>query len=290
MRQCVRLSLALGLLTLSSVACTAQEKVTLTYKATKGQVVRYKSSANLNLDFGGMKIELETKQVEKTTVTNVAANGDITKEATIESVEMTMNGEKRPAPDGAKDKTTTTVIHPDGTLVSLKSTGEEGPEGKVGVRLNSGTHPIYSTKPVGVGDKWTYEIKADTDLGTEKGKGDVEVLAFEKMAGTDTIKLKVSYKESGHDPALSISGTVWADKVSGDIVHSELDVENLQFGGEQGPMVTGKFKEELSEGKVFLGSVGWRSSRSRRQDGRQNRPEAGCKARRQAGTQKRQDD
>ncbi len=245
MRQRVLLSLAL--LTLSGVACAAQDKVTLTYRAAKGQVTHSKSHATLHLEAAGMKLEVELKQTGKTTYTEVAANGDITRESVTESAETIFNGQKADTPDAAK-AATTAVIHPDGSLVSLKSSREEKDPTHADVRLGIASRPIYAAKPVGVGDKWEYEIKANADLGSEEGKGDAEVLAFEKVGGVDAVKIKYAYKESSHSPAIAMSGTVWVEKSSGDIVKGDLSVEGLQFGGEQGPVVTGEFHDERTDG------------------------------------------
>src|SRR5262249_28843068 len=61
MRQIVRSYAFLFLLILISACCMAQDKVALTYKATKGQVTRYKSEGTMNMEAGGMKVTLELK-------------------------------------------------------------------------------------------------------------------------------------------------------------------------------------------------------------------------------------
>ena len=247
MRQRVPLSLTLALLTLSGAVCAAQDKVTLTYRAEKGRVTHSKSTATFSLDQGGVKAEIALKQTDKTTYTDVAANGDVTRESTTESSEMTIEGQKAPAPEEAKS-TTTIVTRPNGEVILFKSSREEKDSAHVGVRLDIATHPLYSAKPVGVGDKWNYEIKPNADLGSEAATGDAEVLGFEKIGGVDAVKIKYSYKETTHTPALTVSGVMWAEKSSGDIVQTDMNIEGLQFGGEQGPTLAGKFHDERTDG------------------------------------------
>ena len=245
MRQRVVLSLAL--LTLSGVACAAQDKITLSYKAAKGQTTHSKSTDKLTLEEEGMKVELESTQIGKVTYTNVAANGDITRESVTESEETTFNGEK--SPDSEEDKSVTTVVfHPDGTFVSSKTTKEEKDATHLDVRLDIATTPVYSAKPVGVGDKWTYEIKASADLGSEAATGEEEILAFEKVNGVDAVKIKYSYKETSGKHPLVLSGTVWAEKSSGDIIKTDMSIEGMQLGGEDGPIAAGTFHDERTDG------------------------------------------
>ena len=245
MRQ--RVLLSLTLLTLTGVVCAAQNKITLTYKAAKGQVTHSKSTATLNIEEGGMKIEIASKQTGKTTFTNVAANGDITRESVNESDETTFNGQKEP--DAEEDKSVTTVVfHPDGTIVSSKSTKEEKDPTHLDVRLDIATSPIYPAKPVSVGDKWEYEIKPNAELGSEAGKGEAEILGFEKVNGVDAVKIKYSFKEANHKPILAVSGTVWAEKSSGDIIKSDLTVEGMQIGGAEGPIAAGVLHDERTDG------------------------------------------
>ena len=245
MRQRVILSLAL--LTLSGVACAAQDKITLTYKALKGQTTHSKSTDKLTLEEEGMKVEIESVQTGKVTFTSVAANGDITRESVTESDETTMNGEKTPASE--EDKSVTTVVfHPDGTIVSSKTTKEEKDATHLDVRLDIATTPVYSSKPVGVGDKWTYEIKANADLGSEAATGEGEVLAFEKVNGVDAVKIKYSYKETGGKHALVLSGVIWAEKSSGDIIKTDMSIEGMQLGGAEGPIAAGTFHDERTDG------------------------------------------
>ncbi|HLK57071.1 MAG TPA: zinc-dependent metalloprotease [Chthonomonadaceae bacterium] len=252
MRQGVKTALLVWLMAIIGVSSLAQDKVSLAYKAKTGQTARYKSQATLSLDAGGMKLNLDIKEVEKVTITGVAPSGDITQDSVTESSEMTINGQK--APDENPDKSVTTVVyHPDGTLVSYKSTNDKA-ETKEQVRLRNTGNILFPTRPIGVGDKWSFTVAADPKLGSEEGKADCEVLASEKINGIDTFKIKMVYKETTFKPALSATNIIWVEKSSGDGIQSDTDIENVQFGGDKGPMASGKMHSERIEGSP-LGDV-----------------------------------
>lgn len=228
-------------------ACPAQERVTLLYKARQGQVMRYKSEAALTMEAGGMKVSLEVKEVEKVTVQEVAANGSITRESETESSEYSVNGNKLPE---REDKNRTSItLSPRGMLVALKRSGDDKTESKEQARFAAASLPVFSEQPVGVGDRWSTDYKADAEIGTRAAHADYEVLAFERASGVDAVKLKVRYKETEAHPPLAVEGIVWVEKSTGDTVLRDVALENLTFGA--GPMsvqASGKLHEERTEG------------------------------------------
>ena len=247
-----RTAALVALLTLAGIACMAQEKTVLAYKAKKGQVIRYKTEGSLSMDAGGMKVNLDLKQVEKDTIVDVSASGDITIDSVTESEEMTVNGEKAPSEE---DKTvTSSVSHADGTLVSYKLSSGEKDEAKSQARIRTALTPVFSTKPVGMGDKWTIEIKSNPELGLEDSRSYYEVLGPDKVNGVDCIKIKMIYRETSAKSPLSSTSTIWVEKSSGDSFVSDTQVDNVQFGGKTGPLVAGKLHQTRIEGSP-LGDV-----------------------------------
>jgi hypothetical protein len=233
----------LGLMT----AAQAQEKLTLAYKAKAGQTMRYKAEGTLSLEAAGQKLTLELKQTEKVSVTGVSASGEVSYESSTEAYEMTINGQKMP--DEERNEKTLVTVRPDRTLVSYKRDTTEPDPSKLSVRLYCATTPIYSSKPVGVGDKWTHEFQTDADMGIRAGVAEYELLAFEKAAGVDSAKIRIAYKESEGSPALTTRVTVWVEKTTGDSVKSETEVENVPFGeGPMTAMASGKINETRIEG------------------------------------------
>ena len=232
--------------------CHAQDKLVLAYRAKKGQVIRYKTDGVLSLDTGGNKVQLELKQIEKDTVVDVSASGEVTTDAVTELDEMVVNGQKAPSEE---DKTvTTTVTRADGSLVSYKVSSGDKDQAKSQARIRTALTPIFSTKAVGAGDKWTIEIKSNPDLGLEDSKADYEVVGPDKVNGVDCLKVKMVDHETTAKTPISATSIVWVEKSSGDGFVSESQIENVQFGGKTGPLATGKLRESRIEGSP-LGDV-----------------------------------
>lgn len=231
MKSAVKLNqLRLGLLALALmivVPAGAQEKVTLSHKAKEGQVARYQQKFNADIEAMGQKIKAEVTQTSKRTVTKVGADGTITYEEKDESSETKINGEKLPEDEPTNDTTTVTIL-PNGMLVKYTSSSDTGGD-KLAVRLYNSTNIIFSEKAVGTGDKWSYEYKADADLGTVTATGNFEVLGFEKIGDVETVRIRMTYSETGSKPITSTS-TQWIELASGDAVKSEFTFNNVPFG------------------------------------------------------------
>jgi hypothetical protein len=229
-------------------AVQTAEKFTLLYKAKEGQVRKGRVNASFNVEFGGEKATFEIKQSDKATYTKVHPNGDLTYENTTESSEVSLNGEKMPD-DDEKPSTDTVTITKFGLMVSVKSTKEDKDELHLGARLSQATRPVYPDKPVGVGDKWTQEYKANDEIGTKAAKADFEILGEEKVGDTAAVKIKITYAENGSG-GLACKGTFLVEKESGDTLSADYDVENIPFPGPGGAdvLATGKVKEQRAEG------------------------------------------
>jgi hypothetical protein len=241
------------LLTLVGAANAADQKARLVLKAEKGQIARYRTTGTVNLEAGANKATMEIKEVEKLTYAPVSTPPNaIQFERISESSEVTINGMKISPPDD-KD-TDTVVLLPDGTLSSYKSTNEDKQEVATGVRVLMATNVLFPDKEVGVGDKWSRELKADAALGSQAGKAEFELLGFEKSAGVDSAKLKMTYAESGVTPAIHAAGTVWIELASGDTVVSDMQIDNIPFG-EGGPVASGKLRRERTEGSPIAASA-----------------------------------
>ncbi len=232
------------MLTYPHRADTAEEKALLVTKALAGQSVRYKSISNLVLESQGRKVNFEATEVEKATFTTVLPNGNVVSEHITESSDASINGNK--LPEGNEPKSTTTItVRPDGSLLSYKTSGKEPGETKTQARLYAVGTSVFSDKPVGIGDKWTHQFKADSDIGIHEAKADFEVLGFEKMNGIETVKIKMEYAETDATPAIAAHSTIWVEKSSGDQMISETTAENVPFGG---AMASGKIHQERLDG------------------------------------------
>jgi hypothetical protein len=209
MKRTVALAILAAIWLLVTAVATAQDKVTLQYKAQKGQKMSYRLEADLSSEFGGQKIQLLIKQTSVDEILDVAPSGEITRQSVDEEVEMTVNGQKMPAPEESSKRRTITVTKPDGTLVSVKWEGGREPteaERKAQMRLMQATQIVFSPNAVGMGDKWTREYKEDAEKGTPNAVAEYELLAFEKARGVDTAKAALHLPRDGQGEAHYLAG------------------------------------------------------------------------------------
>ncbi|MCS6830124.1 MAG: zinc-dependent metalloprotease [bacterium] len=257
MKRTFALAILAAIWLLVNVAIFAQDKVTLQYKAQKGQKMTYRLEADLSSEFGGQKINVLIKQTSVDEIVDVSASGEITRQSVDEEVEMTVNGQKMPAPADSSKRRTITVTKPDGTLVSVRWEGGQEPteaERKAQMRLMQATQIVFSPNPVGVGDKWSREYKEDTARGTPAATAEYELLALEKTKGVDTAKLRYTYRETGREKNLSLQGEVWVEVASGDIVVLNLQAENFPFApSDQAPTFSGSLRAERTGGSPVGG-------------------------------------
>lgn len=221
-------------LVILSAALTAlgQDKVLLQVKGKEGLFGRYSSETTITMEVAGEKLVLVSKETSKSTVSKVAADGTITFERKQESSDQTVNGEK--IPDDGQNPSTTEVVRPDGTLVSMKDdSGEEDPE-HLNVRIWTAQAPVFSVKPVGVGDEWTKSFKVDAALGSRAAEAKFKLIAFEEVNGVKCAKISMSYQESGTAPNIKSTVTTWVEVASGDAVKSEYSFEGVPLPGPNG--------------------------------------------------------
>jgi hypothetical protein len=240
-------------------------KVVLVYRAQTGQTRRGRGVANLTLSPGGNKVTLDIRETNKQTYTKVAPNGDITFDETTEATETLINGQKSDTPDEKKE-TSTTTIHPNGALVAYSSTKNDKDDAKFQGRLFYATNPIFSDKPVGPGDKWSIDVKANDDLGVHAAKVDYEVLEAKKINDVDTVNIKFTFAETGSG-GLTSHGTVLVEASSGDTLASDIDIDGVPLGppGQESP-ATGKLLSERLEGGPMPGAKNIASGKTEKKD------------------------
>ena len=128
------------------------------------------------------------------------------------------------------DSSNTTISKPNGEISDVQ-TEQEDPNSWRMAQLNNF---VYPDKPVSVGDEWTHTIAADAKKGTVAATATYKIESLEKVGDHDTVKIKVSYKETeGTDPASSDS-TVWLDVKDSAMVKEESAWTNVP--SPQGPI------------------------------------------------------
>jgi hypothetical protein len=221
----------------------APVKVVLRYKAQAGQIERVHGTALLSI--AGAPVKLSIKQVDKLVFTRVdPATGDLTVEDTTESSETSVGGQP-PKPDKpATPQISTFTIHPNGMLVSYKSSETDKDQATLDARLHQATSIVFPERAVTVGDKWSQDFKGDAALGTRPGHADFEIVSATPVAGADAFKIKMTYSESGASP-ITGKGTYLIETATGDELASDYDVDGLSLSG---AIASGSLHSERVEG------------------------------------------
>jgi hypothetical protein len=212
---------AMSALVVAASAPVQNDTVLLMLRAKEGDVSRVSAEATLTVDANGLQMLFAIKAVNRTSVTAVGPDGTITSRDEIESMEMSIDG--TPAPAASPQPPTVVVMRPDGSLVSYSGGSSDSSTGQ----MHHASRILFSDKPVGVGDTWTREIKANAALGVLAATATFKVLAFEKVGAADTVKISMSFRETGSTTGLSTSGTFWIEKTTGDEVKAEYAITSM---------------------------------------------------------------
>lgn len=202
----------------TAIAFAAQEAITLARVAKVGDEAEYKFAATL--DFSGIKIDITGKTYDK--VTKVDADGTIEVESTQSDIVVK-------TPDGEQtidDKNTTKMTV--GSDRVLKKYGDEGDEDASNIRLTLLGTVKKPEKPIKVGDKWSADLK-HSNKETFPVKADYEAVALEKIGEWDTIKIKITTKETEGDEPASAEGFVWIVLADGTSAKEDMSIKNAPF-------------------------------------------------------------
>ena len=212
-----------------SLGAHAQEKVLLQLKAKPGQTMRYKLSGTLSIEAAGNTFNLEITSVVVQKILDVSPEGNIKQEQTTESYEMSFGGQKMPAPDEALSGKTTTVLKPNGEPISRESTQEEEEEDAEQRHLGQTFAVIFSEKPVGVGDKWSYTFKDDSKLGTVPATIEYTVRGFESWKGIRVARIASTYTAGGGSK-ITADTELLIELRTGDTVYATAKITGMSWG------------------------------------------------------------
>jgi hypothetical protein len=180
-----------------SLGAFAQEKVLLQNKAQAGQTMRYRLTGTISIEAAGRTFNLELTSVVAQKVLEVSPEGNITLEQSTESYEISFGGQKMPAPDEVLGAKITTVIKPNGEVIRRESTREEDETDPEQRHLGQTLAVVFSDKPVGIGDKWSYTFKDDSKLGTAPATIEYTLRGFETWKGIRVARIASVYTAGG---------------------------------------------------------------------------------------------
>ncbi len=211
-------SLILGAALLSALAYAVADTFSLARVAKVGDAATYKFTAKL--DFSGVNIEITGKTDDK--VLSVGQDGVI-------EYESVQSGLVVKTPDGEQEideeQKTKMTIGSDRVVVKY---GDEGDEDASSLRLALLGTVLKPGKDVAIGEKWSGTIK-HTHKETYPVTANYEVVGTERIGAWDTVKIKISTKETEGDEKASAEGHVWIIIADGLSAKEELTIKNAPF-------------------------------------------------------------
>jgi len=198
------LALAQGGYSLKRVAKVGEEiKSAFTIEIKAGENA---AKVSEDIEKGSLIFSASARSVDK--VTAVAADGGYTYNSLTLGLKIkTPDGQEFPTEDETDG--TNIVMNADRTVGKIESDDLDPAQMRMAIL---GTLKVPE-KPVSIGDKWTAKIPANGE-NTYAAEGTYELLALEKVAGIECLKIKISIVEIGADINGKCEGTVWMDAVN----------------------------------------------------------------------------
>lgn len=199
-----------------------------------GDVVKYKLKASLEV----MGQQAKVTAITSEKVTKVDEDGTYTVESTQSDLKVQLGEQEiEPPASGA----TVEVRKANGTLVEIRGENVDSNS----YRMNALSALVPSDKPVKVGDTWTNDVKSDAKTGAVAAKAEYKVIGEEKVGDYETLKLKVTVKETeGSEPASS-EFTLWLDKANWTMVKLDGKLINAPMPGAPTPVTANMTLERV---------------------------------------------
>lgn len=201
------------------------QEFTLKLTPKEGDVAKYMLKADI--DIQGTQASFNGKVTEKTI--KVEADGTYQIESTNSDGKVVFGGQEMEMP---ASEPTITVYKANGEVKEIKGAGVDANA----YRMSGISSFRWPTKAVKVGDEWTSEWAKDDKTGAVAGKATFKVEAEEKVGAWETVKIKMSTKESEGDSPATAEGTIWLAKADGKMVKTEAAWKNAPFPGAPGPI------------------------------------------------------
>jgi len=216
MRSRFRNSAALVFLSLTALAVAALDGTySLARIAKVGDHASYEFEADL--DFSGEKITISGKNSDK--VTKVDEDGSISYESSQKDVVVKAGDQTIPMDDEATVKIIT------GPNRAVKSYDDMGDEDASNLRLAMLGTVLKPPMEVKVGDKWNGAMKSSL-ADTYPIESNFEVVAIETIGKWETVKVKLSAKETAGEAPASCEGFIWVIVADGTSAKEELQIKN----------------------------------------------------------------
>jgi hypothetical protein len=203
----------------------AQGGSTLQRVVKVGDTMRYRLKAEIEL--AGEQAVFSALVTER--VVRVDPGGDYVVESIQADGKVGFAGQEFEAPPSPPSSTTYRLT---GEVVQIR--GEMNDENAY--RIANLSLVRTPGKSVGVGDTWSHKVAADAKTGGVPIEANYRIEGEEKIGQWDTLKIKMSVRETeGSEPA-SNEALVWMSKTDGSMVKLESKWTNAPIPGAPGPV------------------------------------------------------
>lgn len=207
--------LALGALVLALTAAAVAVRLqsySLKRTAKEGEVFTYR----VTMDVAAGDVEFKMTSTSELKIVRVEPDGAFTSQSVQKGTKIKYKGiaDDIIVPDS---DITTATRRANGELVTLNADKVDGSSYRMDA-LYAFHSPENAVK---VGDKWSYESKADPKTGAVAGKADFEFVSVDKVGLWEAAKVNWTYTETEGTDRASSEGSVWIDLKDGNLIKCE---------------------------------------------------------------------
>lgn len=234
----MRISMRFGAWAVMALAmaatASAQDKVLLTFNPTAGAVWRSMMNVSGKATLEGQTLEFGISDESETKAT-AAENGQVTTESKTLSSTISVNGDEQD--NEVSGNVIKAVQGANGALI--KQSGFDGDD-DLGPRLGQAFTLVFSDKPVGVGESWTYNYPR-----TSKGDGLFAADYSAKLLAMDAegmAQIQATYKERDTEEKMSVTMTAWVDAATGIVKKADFEIIGMPLGLPGNPKFAGNLE------------------------------------------------
>jgi len=185
-----------------------------------------KYEVNAYIDIMGDKLKVYQKY--KVTLKKLNSDGSYIEESQALEGKIEFQGNESAMPSGSKD----TITYDKRGRVTKEDKGATSEEGDdEGARLTQLGMFYFPEEDVKVGSKWEIKIDGKESRKTVDTKHSFEVISKATVGGMDTAKIKFTATEAKGAAPAEMSGTIWIELKSGDLVKQEASFKGVPLSG-----------------------------------------------------------
>ncbi len=216
-----------ALVALLTMSAPVQESTKLEWKPKLNEVTKYQFNLNIPIDMGGASGAVEVSFMSISKITEIK-DDLVTSEGSMDAFKVIFNGQEMDMSQmGGPDMSGTVkvVTRLNGEVVS-NSTPQEMGGGEAMQRMNAFYRPKTAIK---VGDSWEQEWKANKEKGLQNAKARWTLKGDEMKNNVGCWKVDYVFAELDTANGMSASGTIWINKVDGQMEYLQYQFNNVSM-------------------------------------------------------------